>query len=180
MAQTSTLKAPGITNLDATPPLANTTGEYGAGYLKTVDGFVIPLAADNAGSTYQLVRIPTNAKVKSISLESEAQGAGKVNISVYYSDGVNDGTSASNSGKIVPTTGDQFFASDVDLSSAYGPTNVTNESGNYPLNLRALPLWSALGLATDPGGFFDLVAVVHTTAITTGTGRLGLRCDYVE
>lgn len=175
---TSALKSTPITNLDSVPVVPNTTGEGGPGYLRSVDGFITTVAADAAGSTYRLVRLPSNAKVKSVFLESEAQAAGAVNMSVYYSDSASDGTSPANQGLIVPTTGDQFFASDVSVASAVA-TDVTNESGNYPMSKRPLPLWSALGLASDPGGFFDIVAVVHTTAITTGAARLGTRVTYV-
>jgi hypothetical protein len=55
-----------------------------------------------------------------------------------------------------------------------------------PTRVRTTPwrqahkhLWDALGLTSDPGGFFDIVAVVHTTAITTGTGKIYLACEYV-
>lgn len=173
------LKSAGITNLDATPATRNATGNYGAGIMREVDGFVTISAAASLTSTYRMVRLPTNAKVKSVTLESEAQGAGKVDVSVYYSDATGDGTAAGNSGVVVPSTGSKFFASVVDLASAVTPTNVVNQSGNYGLDKRNKPLWDALGLSADPGGFFDIVLVVATTAITTGTGKTGIRVSYV-
>lgn len=173
------LKSVGVTNLDATPPLSNSPGEQGLGLIRDIDGWVTVSASASTGSTYQLVRVPTNCKMKALTLESEAQGAGKINLSVYYSDALNDGTSAANQGVIVPTTGDQFFASDVDLAAAVTPINEINESGNNTIDKRVQPLWKALGLATDPGGYFDIVAVVHTTAVTTGTGKLYVRASYV-
>lgn len=182
------LKSKPITNLDGpintppTPVIPNTAGEGAAQQLNEIDGYVTISAAASAGSTYQILRVPSSVKIKSVFLESEAQGAGKVNVSVYYSDSPVDGTSVANQGTIVPQTnsvggGDQFFASDVDLSSAVA-TDVTNENGTYDLSKRVLPLWQALALASDPGGYFDLVLVVHTTAITTGTGKAGLRVNY--
>jgi hypothetical protein len=174
------LKATAITNADASPIVSNAAGVGAPGIVREVDGYVTISASASAASTYRLVRVPTNAKIKSITLESEAQGAGKINLSVYYSDSTTDGTPPAKTGVIVPTTGDQFFASDVDLASAVTPTNVTNESGNYTLDLRQQPLWKALALTTDPGGFFDIVAVVHTTAITTGTGKTGIRVAYID
>lgn len=176
---TSNLKSTGITNLDADPIVANQAGKYGPAGLRYVDGYVTAVASDAAGSTYKLVRVPSNAIVKRLTLESEAQGAGAINLSVYYSDSTTDGTSPANQGVIVPTTGDQFFASDVSLASAVVPTDVTNESGNYTIDKRFKYLWDALGLTTDPGGYFDIVAVVHTTAITTGGGKIKLACEYV-
>lgn len=174
------LKATAITNLDTIPVTANATGRGAPGMIREVDGFVTISAAASATSTYRMLRIPTTAIVKNLIIESEAQGAGKVNASVYYSDSTVDGTAVSNQGVIVPSTGDQFFASDVDLASAVTPTGIVNESGNYTLDKRQMPLWLALGLSTDPGGFFDIVLVVHTTAITTGTGKTGLRCQYID
>lgn len=177
---TSALKSAAITNLDATPVVASTTGEGAQAYLHFNDGFVTAVAADAAGSTYRLLRVRSNVKMKSLILESEAQGAGKINLSLYYSDSTVDGTTVANQGLIVPTTGDQLFASDVDLASAVAPTSVLNESGNFTIAKRLQPLWQAAGLATDPGGFFDIVGVVHTTAITTGTGKIYVRSEYVE
>lgn len=176
---TSALKSAQITNLDANPVVPGQRGVNGPGNVMYVDGYVTAVASDAAGSTYKLVRIPSNAVVKRLTLASEAQGAGKINLSVYYSDSTVDGTQPSLQGVIVPTTGDQFFASDIDLASAVVPTDVTNESGNYGADKRNKHLWDALGLTADPGGFFDIVAVVHTTAITTGTGKIQLACEYL-
>ena len=176
---TEALKSGPITNWDATPIVKPTAGRGAPGEMKIVDGYVTVSASIAAGSTYRLVRLPSNAVVKQVWFESEAQTAGKFNLSVYYSDSAVDGTSSANKGVIVPTTGDQFFASDIDCASAVN-TDATNESGNYTLDLRSKELWDALGLSSDPGGFFDIVAVVHTTDVTTGTGKLGVRVTFVS
>lgn len=172
------LKSTSITNLDASPVVTNTAGEGAQGYLLVQSEFVTVSAAASATSTYRLIRVDRNVKLKALILESEAMGAGAINLSAYYSDSATDGTQPSLQGLIVPTTGNQFFASDVDLSSAIVSTNVINESGNNPVSNRNKPLWQALGLTVDPGGFIDIVAVVHTTAITTGAARLALRAEY--
>jgi hypothetical protein len=126
-----------------------------------------------------MVRIPSAAVVKSVIFEAEAMGAGKFNLSVYYSDSTTDGTQPAKQGLIVPTTGDQFFASDIDCASAVDRIGKTNESGNYPVTKRNKPLWDALGLTVDPGGYFDIVAVVHTTDVTTGAANISVECEYV-
>lgn len=177
---TEALKSTPITNADASPVVASRAGKGAPGVLRMVNGYVTVSASMAAGSTYRLVRIPSNAVVKQVLFESEAQGAGKFNLSVYYSDSTTDGTSAANQGVIVPTTGDQFFASDVDCASAVILADKTNESGNYTLDKRSKEIWDALGLTSDPGGYFDIVAVVHTTDVTTGTGKLGAYCYYCE
>lgn len=180
---TSHLKSASITNLDATPVVANTSGQGAKATLRQVNGFVTAVAADAAGSTYQLARVPSNAVVKHLFFESEAQGAGKVQIGVYYSDSTVDGTAAANQGVVVPTTGVDFFASDVDCSSAVNAADYVGGGGTTTrnnLSLRNKELWDALGLTSDPGGFFDIVATVHTTAVTTGTGRLGASVIYAD
>ena len=176
---TEALKSTSITNLDATPITRNTEGRGAAGRLRCISEYITPSSSAATGSTYQLVRIPTTAVVKQIIWESDAMTAGKFNLSVYYSTSTNDGTVSSKQGVIVPTTGDSFFASDIDCASAVTPTDKTNESGNYTLDLRNKHLWDALGLSADPGGFFDIVAVCHTTAVTTGA-KMGITVYYNE
>lgn len=176
---TEALKSTAITNLDASPIVANTAGHGAPSTLKQVDGYVTISASMAAGSTYRLVRLPTKAILKHLFFESGAQGAGKFNLSAYYSDSTTDGTTVANQGVIVPTTGDQFWASDIDCASAVASADKVNESGNNTLALRQKQLWDALGLTSDPGGFIDVVAVVHTTDVTTGTGLLGVSALFV-
>lgn len=171
------LKSISVTNLDSVPVAANQTGKGARGTDLNVDDYVTISAAASVGSTYRILRLRSNDMLKSLVAEWDAMGAGKVNLSVYYSDSVNDGTAYANQGVIVPTTGDQFFASDLDLSAAGAPQGVLNESGNNPIANRYKQFWDALGLASNPGGYFDIVAVVHTTAITTGAGKLRLRAE---
>ena len=176
---TEALKSTAITNSDANPVVLNTAGEGGAGSLQSVSGYVTVSASMAATSTYRLVRLPVTARLKHLFFESEAQGAGKFNLSLYYSDSATDGTAVANQGLIVPTTGDQLFASDIDCASAVKSLDEINESGNYTLAMRNKELWDAAGLATNPGGYFDIVAVVHTTDVTTGTGKLGVDALFV-
>lgn len=177
---TSNLKSTAITNLDASPVVAVTGGEGSPARLHSVNGYVTAVASDAAGSTYKLVRVPSTAIIKQVLFASEAQGAGKVQLSVYYSDSTTDGTQVANQGLVVPTTGAGFFSDDIDLTSAVAQADYTSNgtsgtgANGYTLDKRNKRLWDALGLTSDPGGFFDIVAVVHTTAITTGTGKLGV------
>ena len=171
------LKATSITNLDTIPVSPNTAGAGGAGPLLETGDFVTTSASASGTSTYKLARVPSNAKIKQVVFESEAQGAGASDISVYYSSSTVDGTSPSLQGTIVPTTGAAFFASAIALTSAVAQSLQTNESTNYNLSKRNQPLWQALGLTADPGGYFDIVAVL--TSAVTGNARMGLRVQYV-
>lgn len=170
------VKSTPVTNADATPVIPNLTGAGASGYVKCVDGYVTAVASSSVDSTYRLVRVASDVKVKAVILESEAQGAGAFDLGVYY-----------------PTTGKtalpdlaanaidrDLFGSAISCASLVVPINVVNESTNYSLDKRALPLWQAAGLTRDPGGFLDIVATVTTTAVTTGTGKLGLRVEFVD
>lgn len=167
-----------ITNLDATPPVTPTAGEGAFAHLKHVDGFATVLAASVADSTYQLCRIPSNCKVKRLVFESEAQGAGKVDIGLYYA---TDGRIGKPTSLLAANAIDQdFFATVIDLASAVKETIVTNESGSYTVDKRNQPIWQAVGLSVDPGGNFDIVATVKTTDVTTGTGKIGLTAEIAN
>ena len=178
MSQTTHAKSTAITNLDATPAVANTTGEGGEGHLREIDAYVSTVSADLALSTYQLVRVRSNVKLKSLVFEAQAMSAGKVQLGLYYSDDVRDGTSLANSGLVVPS-GVALFSGDIDCASAVAPAEVLTEANSYTPVMRNQPLWQAAGLATDPGGKFDIVATCHTTAITTGA-RLNVKAFYVN
>lgn len=172
------LKSTGITNLDANPVIANTAGEDGPAPCKVVSGYSTASASASVTSTYQLVRVPSNCKIKTIWFESEAQVAGTFDIGLYYSSSTVDGTPSGNRGTVVSGQ-QQLFASLVDCSAVVAK-DVTNESGNYTLAKRNQPLWQAAGLSSDPGGWFDIVATCASVAVTTGTGKLGVVVYYTD
>lgn len=161
------LKSTCVTNEDATPIVYNTAGAGAPAGVQSVDDYATPSAAASVTSTYRIVRVPTTAKIKAVFLESEAQGAGKFNVGVY----------APNGGAVVSVS---LFAAAVDCAAAVLPTNVTNSGGSYTLDKRKQPLWQAAGAASDPGGFYDIALTCVTTAVTTGTGKTGLKVDYVN
>jgi hypothetical protein len=168
------VKSAAITSLDAVPRVEATAGQGAPGETRTVIGSAVALASSSADSTYQLVRVPSQAVVTSIIFESEAQTAGKFDLGAYYASDAPDYTALLAANAI-----DQdFFATIIDCASAVTPTEVVNESGTNTFLKRVQPLWEALGLTADPGGFFDIVATVKTTAVTTGTGRLGITLQF--
>lgn len=165
------LKSATVTNSDATPRVANTDGEGALGRRVLAYNFIQPSASDSATSTYAMVRVPTTMHVKEVILEcAAAGGSAAVDIGVYTPTRREDTGRGTTLGAVVDA---DFFASAVVISGALGPTNVTNESGNYPLNLRNMPLWQAVGLAADPGGKFDIVITV-TVALGATPGLIGL------
>lgn len=172
-------KSAAITDLDATPALKATSGERAAGYLQSIQGSAVAVAADAAGGTYQLARLPSNAKVKKVYFESAAQGAGKFDIGVFYATDGHSGPSKATSIVVADAIDADLFASAIDCASAVVITDVTNESTTYTIDKRAQPLWQAAGLSADPMCLFDIVASVVTTDVTTGTGRLGVEVQFV-
>lgn len=175
----SHIKATGITNADASPPVANTAGEVGgAAPLKVVSsGSVVALAADSADTTYQFVRVPSNAKIQALFLESAAQAAGTMDVGVYYA---TDGIGGKPTSLLAANAIDQdFFATAYALTSLSQPTNIINESGTNTPAKRVQPLWQALGLTSDPGGNFDIVGTL-AVAVTTGTGSMGMTVMYTD
>lgn len=185
MTQTSHLKAAQITALDATQPKGDvqSAGAGAPARTITISGSVTTVSADAAGSTYQLVRIPTTAIVKYVGFSAQAMTAGKVQLGVYYSDATDDGTPAALRGVVVPTVGVNFFANDIDCTSAVAQTDETFQNaasaGSYAQGAINKRLWDALGLTADPGGYFDIVATCHTTGITTGA-PISLQVEYAE
>lgn len=175
----SHVKATGITNADASPPVANTAGEIGGpAPLKVVSsGSVVAIAADSQDTTYQFCRVPSNAKVQAIFFESAAQGGGTIDFGVYYA---TDGIGGKPTSLLAAAAIDQdFFATAVAVTSLSQPTNIVNESGVNTPAKRVQPLWQALGLTSDPGGNFDIVGTV-VAAITTGTGSMGMTVMYTD
>lgn len=172
------VKSTFITNLDATPVVPNTAGEGASAYLKHAEGSAVAVAASSVDATYQLLRLASTCKLKSLQFESAAQGAGKFDIGAYYAtDGVIGKPAALLAANAISQA---FFAAAVDCASAVARTDVLNSAGNYTIDKRTQPLWQALGLSSDPGGNIDIVATVKTTAVTTGTGRFGLSASYTD
>ena len=173
------VKATGITNADASPAVANTAGEIGGSApLKVISsGSVVAPASASIDSTFQFVRVPSNCKIQAMFLESAAQAAGAMDVGVYYA---TDGIGGKPTSLLAAAAIDQdFFATAYALTSLSQPTNIVNESGTNTPAKRVQPLWQAVGLTSDPGGYFDIVGTV-TTAITTGTGSMGMTVMYTD
>lgn len=189
MTQTSHLSSGSITALDTIPAIVPTSGEGASGFLKEVDDYVTAVSADQVGTTYKLCRIPTNAKVKSLLIYSTIASAGSADINVVFSDSTTDGTQVALQNAIPTSTlagavtthatyssPNALFGAAQSLVLAGVDTNFTFV-GTFTPAMRLLPLWDALGFATDPGGMFDIEARV-TTAVTTG-GIVAGKVEYV-
>jgi hypothetical protein len=178
------LKSTSITNLDSSPIVPGTIGEFAQGMVRVISDQVTTANGDDTTSTFKLVRIPTTAKVKKLVLDSAAVTAGSADFNVVHSDSTTDGTPSALQGTIpqISAANNKLFGA---AQSIVGQVRVDYTlKGTFTLAHQNLPLWQVLvnlGVASfslDPGGFFDIQANI-TTTITTG-GILNLEVWYVE
>ncbi len=171
------LKSLAITGYDATPPTKPASGMGAAGVLREVSAFLTTVSSDDTTSTYALVRLPSNCIVKEILFDTATMSTSSaLDVGAWYSDKPLDfptGNVASGTAII-----NNFFADNLDVSSAVAITNITNQSGQYTADKRNKQLWDALALTSDPGGYIDIVAIPEAT-INTGA-LMGISVRYVD
>lgn len=180
------LKSPSITNADANPIVANTTGEGAQGAMLCANDSVSSTGGSANPSTYKICRIPTNAKIKQVFFSCAAHGGSAAfDIDIGYSDSTTDGTPASLQGGIVQISSadNKLFGAAVSAVSQLKNSDVTF-SGTFTSAHKNIPLYQVLlNLGTtdwvsgDPGGFFDLI--LKSTATDTSGGNLELMVYYV-
>ena len=158
-----------ITNADALPRVINnpytTRGEMRASV-----GVAAASASTSIGSTYRLVRVSSSARIHQVIVAASASGAtGQFNLGLYQT--------AENGGAVVDA---DFFASAIDPGgAAIDSTDVTHESADSAANLvtrAGMRLWEALGLTSDPGCDYDVVA----TMSEAGASAFSIACKVVE
>lgn len=176
------LKSASITNLDALPAVTNTSGEGGKGYVCNISDYCTATAAGlgDTASTYKMVRLPSNAKIKklraisAVDLDSNGSPTLALDFGLSYSDATNDGTAIANQGVAISAT---TFSTSI----LFGKTTTRSVDGLYGFTVdkRNMPLWQAAGLSTDPGGMFDVIFAIQATAATAVAGKIYCDCDYV-
>lgn len=185
-----------LTNLNAVPQVRNTSGIGDRGALQVEEAVVAIAGQADILSTYQLFRIPSNAKVKRVELFCPDTGTtGKIDVGAFY--GPNGPV-----GKVVtpPTTAGvslidkDFFLQAVTVSGTGGGYAMAVPGGGFTL-LVATPaliaggggwtsavankeLWDALGIATDPKCDIDIVASLNE-AVDTGAVSIWSRIEYI-
>ena len=169
-------KSTTITNRDAIPAVLN-DGRLERSAMQSAIGSVAVGAADSATSYYPLVTVPTTAMVRRVFLTAVAGMttlAGDIGVykTTANSAGVTTGVAAN-------TGSGSIFAAAASMATVQNQTDVTNTGTNYPTDKREQPLWQAIGLTADPGGFFD-IGIKVTTANTGAAGRVGLEVQYAD
>lgn len=138
-----------VTNATATPVVFNNAGVAG-GLVKQSVATVEASGDTDAGSTYRMARVPSNAVGIEVLFACDDLGTtGTVNIGLY--------DTVENDGAVVDA---DFFASALDgNTAALDMTHVEHESGVYNIADIEKPLWEALGLSADPHKEYDVVIV---------------------
>ena len=159
-------KATHITNADATP-LVLTNSLISKSVVYETAGTVETLAADDALSVYRLVRVPSNARLTSILLATDAiTGATASDVGVYQT--------AANGGAVVDA---DVFATDVDISAAATVfTEVLLEATATDISKCEKPLWELLGLTSDSRREYDIAVTVNDV---TAAGTISMKVKYV-
>lgn len=162
---TENVKSGAITNRDATPAVLS-NGQGGA--VQRAFGTVEAAAAGDAGSTYRMCSIPSNARAIRVVLGCDDLGTtATLDVGIYQT--------TANGAAVVDA---DFFASAINANSAaVAETMVSHESGFYNLDDIEKPLWEALGLSADPGRFYDVV--VTSNGDIDAAGTITLVVDYV-
>jgi len=170
MAVDLTLKSVGITNREATPQVHNSPGVGGAARKVTVKDYLASLTgALSATSIVRVVEVPAHCRVTDVYITSGAQGVGSVDVGVYRTN--RDG------GAVVDQ---DFFASTVACGTSVVRVDILNESGTNTLVKQGLPLWSAVGMTSEPskGTMLD-IALTGVVDFTSATQPIGLEVSYV-
>jgi hypothetical protein len=169
-----TVKSVSVTNQDASPRVAQQAGVGGGGRMKKYDDFFTITNGDSIASKYLVLRVPSNSRVKHITVENAAIAGAIGDVGVYYAATAQDCAVGITPGTVIDA---DFFASAYSfVAGQLVPIDVTFEGGFYTLANRVKPLWEAVGLTSDPGGKFDIVVTLTAAATATGNAYLDVTC----
>jgi hypothetical protein len=162
---TEALKSTPVTNAEASPVVFNNSGVEGGAMRQSVA--TVEATAKDAGSTYRMLRIPSNATGISLIFACDDLGTtATVNVGLHQT--------TANGGAVVDA---DFFASAVDCNSAaVAPTHIEHESGVYGIEDIETPLWEALGLSADPGIDYDVM--VTSVGAIDQAGTISLKAQW--
>lgn len=159
-----TLKSTQITNRDAVPAVrSNTVNSYGR--KRVTGGMVAAANGDSIGSKYILAQIPSNARITELTLSCTAITSGAADFGLYQT---------TQAGGVVVAV--SAFSAAKSIAAALKNATILRDNTFTPA-LMEKPIWQVLGLAADPGGFYDIVATL--TAATTASGNMGVDVEFV-
>lgn len=145
------IKSGAITNRDASPKVLSNSIISKSALYEAV-GTIETNGDDTAASKYIMATLPSNARVSAVLLSCDGNNtAGTINVGLYRS--TIDG------GAVVDA---DLFASAQAIGTILKNSDITHESTVYGIEDIEKPLWEALGLTSDPGVMYDLVATIVT------------------
>ncbi|WP_414612253.1 hypothetical protein [Stenotrophomonas pavanii] len=138
------------------------------GRVKESIGVIAVANGDSAASVLRLFSVHSSWRVSALLLSCTAITGAAADIGLYD-------LPTRNAGAVVDA---DFFASAQDLSAALDGTNVLRESGLVTVEKLEWPIWRLLGLAADPGLYYDVAATL--TGAATAAGFVGLKGHFID
>lgn len=160
---TEALSSTPVSNITAVPRIPNASF-LDRGDVWTARGSVTVSNGAAIGSTYDLVRVPSNIRVVSAKFNNPAGGTGSAfNVGVY---------AVNKDNTLGAAISAALFASALACTAANVDVDITGQSTNYTNAKREQPLWQAAGLSADPGGMLAIVAT--NTAANASAFSIGV------
>lgn len=162
-----TVKSGAITARDSSPrSFANASAQ--GGIPRAFAGVAAITSGDSIGSKYLLGQVPSNARMHELKIYSPDLGTTTVTDVGLYKNTADGGAAVDA----------DFFASALSLKDgALNGVDILHQSGYYAISEGEQMIWQALGLSSDPGLVYDIVATL--TAACDGTGTVKLSGLYV-
>lgn len=162
---TEAVKSTPVTNAEATPRVFNNSAVENGGVRQSVA--TVEAAAADAGSTYRMARIPSNASGITLIFACDDLGTtATVNVGLHQT--------TANGGAVVDA---DFFASAVDCNAAaVAPTHIEHESGVYGIEDIEMLLWEALGLTADPKIDYDIM--ITSVGAIDAAGTMSIKAQW--
>lgn len=160
-----------IAQRDGIPSQTNSTQastKVATGRVKESIGAIAVANGDSAASVLRLFSVHSSWRVSALLLSSTAITGAAADIGLYD-------LPTRNAGAVVDA---DLFASAADLATAQNSTNVLIESGTVTPDKLEWPLWRVLGLAADPGVYYDVAATL--TAGATAAGSIALKGHLID
>jgi len=200
---TEAIKSAAITNLEATPYVEVEAGGGAKANVFQIDGWCSVTAAGIAaiGSTYQLVRVPTWARIKAVeiwtdvAIDSNSSQLLALDFNMSFSTSTHDGTPAIYQGKVPTTVGTPdgvtagtttTFASYTTPNILFGTktlsgnnaaiavTNITIQGTNYTADkFLQTQLWKVFGFQNGQGMLADPGGAFDLTAYVSTAAATG-------
>lgn|SRR5487761_79716 len=157
-----------VADFDASPVVKHSPIDDG-GVVREITG-IVTLTATQAGgdatSVWRLVRLPTNARITSIVLDSDALAASALDVDLGFY--LPNGGAAVSQTAIGDTVGPLTAAVVGKEMYALAGASYAND-----------PVWTVAGVSADPAGFYDLALTVVVAGVTPAPGSVSVRVKYV-